>query len=151
MYRWSELGGKGMDVRNCKMCGKLFNYMGSGRPICPVCASALEDKFFEVREYIREHKNAGINEVAEENDVPVSQIKQWIREERLAFSDNAEIGIECEKCGAMIKTGRFCKACKGNIADSLHDAVAKPVVKQAQPEKKSSTNTKGQARFLDRL
>lgn len=140
-----------MEVRNCKTCGRLFNYMGSGKPICGACASELEEKFFQVREYIRDHKDAGIKEVSEEMDVSVSQIKQWIREERLAFSDNADIGIECEKCGAMIKTGRFCKACKGNIASSLNEAIAKPAPKAAEPERKNITNAKGQARFLDRL
>lgn len=138
-----------MDVRNCKMCGKLFNYMGSGRPICPACASALEDKFFEVREYVRDNKDAGINEVAEANDVPVSQIKQWIREERLAFSESSQIGIECENCGTLIKTGRFCKACKDKLADGLSGSVARP--KTLEPEKKSSTNSKGQARFMGKL
>ena len=27
-----------MDVRNCKQCSKLFNYIG-GAPICPECAT----------------------------------------------------------------------------------------------------------------
>lgn len=138
-----------MDVKNCKMCGKLFNYIGSGRPICPACASALEEKFFEVREYVRDHKDAGVNEVAEENDVPVSQIKQWIREERLAFSENSQIGIECENCGALIKTGRFCKACKGKLAERLSGSIARP--KPVESERKSTTNSKGQARFMDKL
>lgn len=138
-----------MDVRNCKMCGKLFNYMGQGRPICPACVSALEDKFFEVREYIREHKDAGINQVAEENDVPVSQIKQWIREERLAFSDSSPIGIECENCGATIKTGRFCKNCKNTLANSLSNSVARP--KPVMPERKKTQDSKGQVRFMDKL
>lgn len=138
-----------MDVRNCRMCGKLFNYMGSGRQICPVCASALEEKFFQVREYIRDNKNVGINEVAEANEVPVSQIKQWIREERLAFAENSQIGIECENCGALIKTGRFCKACKGKLAEGLSESVAKP--KAMQPERKNDINHKGQVRFMDKL
>ena len=36
-----------MDVRNCKNCGKLFQFVG--KPICPACNKKLEDKFFEVR------------------------------------------------------------------------------------------------------
>ena len=34
-----------MDVRNCKNCGKLFQYVG--KPLCPACNKKLEDKFFE--------------------------------------------------------------------------------------------------------
>lgn len=139
-----------MEVTNCRSCGKLFNYMGSGRPICEACASALEEKFFEVREYVRDHKEAGINEVAEANEVSISQIKQWIREERLAFSESSPVTMECENCGAPIKTGRFCKACKGNLANKLTGSVARP--KPAEPEKRNpGNNSKGQARFMDKL
>ena len=39
-----------MDVRNCKMCGNLFNYTGS--PLCPACNNKMEKKFSEVKDYI---------------------------------------------------------------------------------------------------
>lgn len=139
-----------MEVRNCRTCGKLFNYMGAGRPICAACTAALEEKFFQVREYIREHKDAGINEVSEENDVAVSQLKQWIREERLAFSENSQVGIECEKCGAQIRTGRFCKACKGSITEDLKAVYVQPKPKQ-EDGKQTGVNKKGQVRFMDRI
>ena len=32
-----------MDVRNCKMCGHLFNYTNS--PLCPQCNKKLEERF----------------------------------------------------------------------------------------------------------
>ena len=40
-----------MDVRNCKTCGRLFNYMG-GAPLCPECKAALEKKFEDVKVYV---------------------------------------------------------------------------------------------------
>ena len=33
-----------MDVRNCKQCNKVFNYIG-GVPLCPDCVKKAEDKF----------------------------------------------------------------------------------------------------------
>lgn len=138
-----------MDVRNCRSCGKLFNYMGQGRSICPACVEKLEEKFFQVREYVRDNKNAGINEVAEANDVEVGQIKQWIREERLAFSSDSPIGIECENCGTTIKTGRFCKNCKDKLSNGLAGSIAKP--KAIEPERKKKPNSNGAVRFMDRL
>lgn len=107
-----------MDVRNCKGCGKLFNYL-SGPPLCPSCAQALDLKFEEVKEYIYDHPRCGIQEVSEEMNVPVAQIKQWIREERLAFAEDSMIGLECELCGVTIKTGRYCKSCKDRLAKGL--------------------------------
>jgi flagellar operon protein (TIGR03826 family) len=108
-----------MDVRNCRSCGKLFNYISGQPPLCHTCLQALEDKFAAVKEYIYNHPKASIQEIADDNDVSIMQIQKWIREERLAFSDDSVIGIECENCGAMIKTGRFCKACKEKLAHNL--------------------------------
>lgn len=107
-----------MDVRNCKSCGKLFNYI-SGPPLCHACAAALDAKFEEVKEYVYDHPRCGIQEVSEAMDVSVAQIKQWIREERLAFAEDSMIGLECEGCGVTIRTGRFCKACKDKLAKNL--------------------------------
>lgn len=104
-----------MDVRNCKGCGKLFNYV-SGPPLCATCMSALDAKFEEVKEYVYDHPGAGMQEVSDEFEIPISQIKQWIRDERLSFAEDSMIGLECEGCGITIKTGRFCKACKDKLA-----------------------------------
>ena len=88
-----------MDVRNCKNCGKLFQYVG--KPLCPACNKKLEDKFFEVRDYIYENPTANMSQVSEEMEVPIQQIKKWVREERLAFSKDSGITISCEKCGMI--------------------------------------------------
>ena len=85
-----------MDVRNCKMCGHLFNYTNS--PLCPQCNKKLEERFQDVKEYIRENPGAGMATVAEDTGVPVQQLKKWVREERLAFTKDSGITIECEKC-----------------------------------------------------
>lgn len=135
-----------MEVRNCKDCGKLFNYMG-GVPVCTACSNKLEEKFAEVKAYIYDNPNCNINQVAEDNDVSVQQIKHWIREERLSFSDSSDIGIECEKCGVMIKTGRFCQKCKRNLEASFGNMYQKKVV--AAPAKKKSGGD-ARMRFLDK-
>jgi len=75
-----------IDVINCKRCGKLFQRVTS-KKLCPECLRELEEKFNEVKSYIREHPDTTIMEVSAENDVSVEQIKQWIREERLEFTN----------------------------------------------------------------
>lgn len=109
-----------MNVRNCKGCGKIFNYL-SGPPLCPSCAKALDLKFEEVKEYIYDHPGVGMQEVSEVMEVSISQIKQWIREERLAFAEDSMIGLECEGCGVTIKTGRFCSSCKDRLTKGFKD------------------------------
>ncbi len=134
-----------MDVKNCKNCKRLFNYLG-GEQICPACKEELENKFTKVRDYVWDHKNATMEEISEENEVSVKQIKQWIREERLVFSDDSTIGIECENCGATIKSGRFCDKCKAEMAKNLGSAIKKPQV-QEEPVKKKKDGDR--MRFLD--
>jgi len=131
-----------MDVRNCKKCGKLFNF--NGDPLCPMCQKEMEDKFFEVRDYIYQNPTANMSMVAEENDVPIQQIKKWVRQERLTFSKDSGISIDCESCGKPILTGRYCKECKGKMTNKFTSMYQQNPVNQ-KGEKKSS---KGKMRFL---
>ena len=107
-----------MEVMNCRGCGRLFNYIG-GQQLCPACKDELEKKFMEVKEYIREHPEKNISQVSEDMDVSIRQLKNWVRQERLIFSEESKVMIECEQCGAFIRTGRFCEKCKKNMADNL--------------------------------
>lgn len=132
-----------MDVRNCKSCGKLFNYIG-GPPICPECVKETEVKFEEVKQYIYDHPGAGIQEVSESMDVSVAQIRKWLKEERLSFSESSEIALECEKCGKRILTGRFCKMCKDTMVKDLGGMYRKEPPKPVQKPK-----TENKMRFLE--
>lgn len=125
-----------MDVRNCKSCGKLYNYFG-GAPLCPTCLNNLEDKFKQVKEYIYDHPECGVQEVADEFEISVQVIHRWIREERLSFSENSDIGLACESCGIMIRTGRYCKPCKDKLANTLGSIYKRELPVQEKPTSKS--------------
>lgn len=133
-----------MDVRNCKGCGKLFNYI-SGPPLCPTCAKALDVKFEEVKQYVYDHPRVAMQELSEVMEVSIPQIKQWIREERLSFAEDSLIGIDCEMCGITIKTGRFCNACKDKLTKGLQNLYQAPKPKQKPADPKESARM----RFLD--
>ena len=136
-----------MEIVTCKSCGKLFNYI-SGQRICPACARKLEDKFLEVKKFVRENPDIDIADLSTEMDVSVRQIKQWVREERLKFSDDSPIGLPCEGCGATIKTGRFCEKCKVELATGFRHASGADQKKQ--PESKPRRSSKdNRMRFLD--
>lgn len=132
-----------MEVRNCKGCGRLFNYM-SGAPLCEVCRKELEEKFQEVKAYLEESPHATIAQVSEAMDVSTRQIKQWIREERLSLSTAGADGIVCEQCGAPICTGRFCDKCRVNMANTFAGALDKPKM----PEIKKRERDGNRMRFL---
>ena len=111
-----------MNVRNCRKCGRIFNYV-MGPHICPGCREALEADFQRVKEFVREHPGATITLVSEECEVDISQIHQWLREERLELTDGAGIILQCETCGAVIRCGRYCEQCKRNLTMGLKEAV----------------------------
>lgn len=136
-----------MNVRNCRKCGKLFNHI-AGMPICPECKDKLEKKFQEVKKYIREHAMAGIKEVAEECDIDPGQIQQWIREDRLEFTEDSPVKIPCENCGEMIRSGKYCEKCKREMANNLQSVIEKPKKVVEAPKKPQPSGNK--MRFLDR-
>ncbi|MBO6149062.1 MAG: flagellar protein [Lachnospiraceae bacterium] len=135
-----------MDVRNCRKCGRIFNYI-AGPHICPACAEKMEEDFQKVKQYIRENPNMTIVETATACEVDVGQIKQWLREERLTLSSAEGAELVCESCGKPIMSGRFCEECKKDVSKGLMDSVAKPKL-PPQPEKKESSGNK--MRFLGR-
>lgn len=122
-----------MNVRNCRRCGRLFNY-AMGPLMCPQCHDELEDKFKQVKEYIEKHSGVGIHEVARECEVDVNQIQQWLREERLEFTNDSMVTLSCESCGATIRSGRFCDKCKAEMVNGFNRST-QPAPKAPEPHK----------------
>ena len=116
-----------MNARNCRKCGRLFNY-AMGPIMCQQCRDALEGKFKEVKDYIQQHPACGIQEVSRECDVETSQIQQWLREERLEFTADSMVQLNCEGCGAPIRSGRYCDSCKASMTNGFNQ-----ILRQAAP------------------
>ncbi len=135
-----------MNIKNCRSCGRIFNYV-AGAIICPACREGQEAKFQEVKEYVREHKGAGIAEVAEACEVEPAQIRQWLREERLEVTEDSAVFLNCEFCGAPIRCGRFCEKCKGSMKKDLQSVMPKQQIIQ-QPQRKKTEDANARMRFL---
>lgn len=124
-----------MDVKVCKNCRRLFNYI-IGPELCPDCSRLLSESkqelkdnstthtikalvteeeaiYEQVRDYIMNNPKASVSQIAEVNDITPSKLFEWIRNDRLEFSDDsANAWFECEKCGTKIRSGRLCNRCK---------------------------------------
>lgn len=133
-----------MEVKSCRNCGKIYNYLGPSTPFCPACMRRLEEKFQQVKQYIKDNPGANITDVAEETECSVKMLKQWVREERLSFAEGSVTGIECENCGKTILTGRFCNECKGNLQQTLQNAYKPKKEEVAAPKRDSA-----KMRFLE--
>ena len=133
-----------MNVKNCRKCGKIYNYI-MGPNICPKCKEEQETKFQEVKKYIQENGRAGMIAVSEACEVDTQQIQQWIREERLQFSDDSPIKVACESCGTMIGSGRFCAKCKNELASGLKNSIRQ---NKPEAEKTITKSNENRMRFL---
>lgn len=133
-----------MEVKNCKLCGRLYNVMQQPSSCCPACERKMEEKFSDVKDYIRENPHASMTQIAEENEVPIQQLKKWVREERLQFSKDSGIKLSCESCGKGILTGRYCKECKRTMKDTFTGLYVEPVA-----QKKAKKDSSGRMRFLN--
>lgn len=134
-----------MDLRNCRDCGRMIQYPGFGPQLCPQCSRQLDKKFKDVKEYLKKNPRTTITELSDAMEVPIVQINQWIREERLTFSQDSPIGIDCEGCGKMIKSGRYCKDCKNKMINQFGNG-KKEVTHNV---KKTTADTRGRMRYLD--
>lgn len=107
------------DVRNCRRCGKIFNYLG-GEILCPVCKQQDEEDFKRVKDYLYEYPGATMSQIATDLEISVEKIKRYLRQGRLEIIGNeGNLILECEMCGKSIKSGRYCDICEKELSGNL--------------------------------
>ena len=109
-----------MELRNCSRCGKLF--ASNGSEICPACIEEMDEQYKLVRDYIYEHPKATVPEVADATGVDEKTIFMLLKEGRLELREPG-LGLECERCGKAITSGRFCADCLKEIGQGLSDGL----------------------------
>ncbi|NLM12279.1 MAG: MerR family transcriptional regulator [Epulopiscium sp.] len=132
-----------MKIVNCERCGKLFEYNGISN-YCPICMQYDEANFQKIKEYLGEHPKATVIQVATDLDIPLKMIKKYLREGRLEIVEAENFFLECEKCGAPIKTGRFCEQCTRDL-----DSNVKRIINEAKSNLKN-TRSDEKMRYLDK-
>ena len=98
------------EFKQCKLCQRSLpiSYKDS---ICPACQE--RNLFNEVREFIRSHE-VNEYEVAAHFDIPIGQVKAWIKEGRIEYKENSTpsiMGVHCQRCGAPVSFGTLCPKC----------------------------------------
>lgn len=104
-----------VEVRNCRVCNRVFDYLGYGPQVCPECLKKEEELFEKVRSYLESHPRATLVQTTQDTGVPLRKLQAWIKEERLAYSTKGA-GSTCDLCGVPIVAGRFCPKCIGKMA-----------------------------------
>lgn len=108
-----------MEVKACKRCGTLFQYV-TGKSICPNCKKKEEEQFELVKDYLREHPGSIIRDISEGTGASIPLIESFLKQGRLEVSADSPITLLCEKCGAKIKSGRYCPQCTHSIATEIN-------------------------------
>lgn len=83
--------------------------------ICPMCKET--ELFMEVKNFIREH-DVNENDVAEHFNIPINQVRGWIKEGRISYkemkgihsTDKSKEPRICRECGMLLPA-----TCKDNI------------------------------------
>ncbi len=128
--------------------GNYINYIGgSYRNLCPSCIKQLEDKFVEIKEYIRDNKVASISEISDKFEVSTKQIEQWVREERLCFADDSPMGLlDVSAVVQRLRQGVTVDKCKGTMANKLDNLYKAP----AAAPRTGRDRDNARMRFLDK-
>jgi uncharacterized protein (UPF0212 family) len=117
----------GANIVQCKQCNALFQSYGAD--VCPICAEKLDRDFIIVKEYLYDHPDANITDIARDTDVEEKVILAFLREGRLSVGES---GIQrCEECGTPITSGKYCQRCKV-IVESLMQAASKIKARQEE-------------------
>lgn len=138
-----------MEFKTCNECGRVFQYMGIGEMLCPVCKKQDEIDFDNVKDYLVSHPGALGEEVFEATKVPVTKIITWLREERLLVPNAKGIGLKCESCGEVINSGKLCQNCKRNLAMGYKEAPSHKSVAENGSDTFNKTSAGGM-RFIRR-
>ncbi len=135
-----------MTIRNCKKCGKIYQYDGVHK-ICLECRRKEEEDFEKVKEFLRDNPNSGINTVSQETGVEKKTIIEFIKNDRLIAEDiEIDVTIRCQRCGKEIKHGKYCENCISELKDEIES-----INKEKEDKKKKGYRTKENMHVADRF
>lgn len=112
----------------CEDCGGIMIYEGVGIYHCEECGKKAFDDYGKVRDYLETHKGANVSEVENGTGVSSKKIMRMLKEDMLMVAQGSRVMITCERCGAKIRSGRFCAKCETDVHRILEDEARKKMV-----------------------
>nr|WP_246861245.1 TIGR03826 family flagellar region protein [Bacillus sp. REN3] len=107
-------------MTNCPQCGEIF-VKNKFRDTCEKCWKAEQDAYDTVSKFIkkRENRTASILQVEEGTGVSEELILKFIKTGKLQIAQFPNLGYPCDKCGSIIRQGKLCSKCAGEIKADL--------------------------------
>lgn len=115
--RVSALDSRGIPIE-CEYCGGSLKKIGQGVFLCQSCKKENYDYFRTVRNYLREHGARPALVIERDTGVPRNIIEGLLTQEYLEIPKLETARLSCSRCGAPIRTGTLCDACKNPPRES---------------------------------
>lgn len=109
-----------MELSNCPDCGEIY-VKNKFRNVCEKCWREEEAAFDVVYKYMRKRENraATLLQVVEATGVLEALILKFVKNGKLQVAQFPNLGYPCDKCGTVIRKGRLCDECAGEIKADL--------------------------------
>lgn len=108
-------------MEKCKNCGRIFRY-SSGHVLCYECKREDVFTYTKIASYLRTHESATINDIAKEFNITEKKIARYIRDGQIELGKDSKDGINCIRCGAIIRRGRYCNKCLAYVNKQINNA-----------------------------
>ncbi len=109
----------------CDHCGsRLLENVTMGTYRCKQCGKDSYDDFQTIRNFLDIVGTAPASVIEKNTGVPKRIIEYFFRDEYLEIPKSSPARVPCERCGAPIRTGTLCDACKSgktSVRDNKND------------------------------
>jgi ribosomal protein L32/predicted RNA-binding Zn-ribbon protein involved in translation (DUF1610 family) len=96
----------------CSQCGSVLVFKGVGEYQCEKCGQLEYDDYGKVRNYLEKCGGATTAQASEATGVSQKSIRDMLKEDKLEIAPISKTFLQCEICGASIRSGRLCPKCE---------------------------------------
>lgn len=130
-----------MTLKNCGKCGRMFA-ADDHQKFCSNCVENDDELFKIVREYVYDNPSATVQDTAEATEVSEEKILKFLRQGKLQLRGDG-VGLDCERCGKSIPSGRFCDNCAHEMAQGFKKATGQDRPAPEPAPKAKSADSRG--------
>lgn len=128
-----------MNIKICTQCHKFFSRIGEGN-LCASCQKEDYNLLQNTKNYLDTHPQATLEELSQENNVSISKLKSYLRDNRLQLPLDSPIKLYCKQCNTPILSGQLCPSCRNTLKHALKIAAQSIQTSQTEEQSKKSIN-----------
>lgn len=108
-----------MDIKNCKICRKIFQYPGFGEIVCPTCRKVEYNEITKIEKFLYINPDADVNILSKELEIPTKRLFYYIKNGSIQIKNNDKVNY-CKRCSNLISFGEeYCEKCKKELVNEF--------------------------------